>query len=68
MVGQYAAVGDAEFSAESVGLAGVAYWVPDVLREVTKGFSGEVHSPSIDRYIILLTLTSLSPLLLSSKH
>ena len=43
MVGQYSAVDIAEFCTEGAGLNGVAYWVPDVLREVTREFAGEVR-------------------------
>ena len=50
MVGQYAAVDTAELSANTVGLDGVAYWAPDVLRQVVKSFVQEVGcSLMIDR-------------------
>lgn len=50
LVGQYAALGVAlheEPKSEDSGLAGVAWWAPDVLRRVAKTFSIEVKYSTI---------------------
>lgn len=47
LVGQYAAVSETDSTLGHTGigfegLSGVAYWAPDVLREIAKSFAGEV--------------------------